>query len=428
MRHRARLGLVAVAAAAALAVGVLAYFPGGSETTAKSAEQSARGATAREIERLENLVAARPHDVETLGALGRAYEQRVRETGDLDLNAEAEAAYARALAADGTSYVAATGLASVAASRHEFRKALRLARRAVALEPRSGPAHGILGDALVELGRYRGGFAVFERMAALEPNLSSYARVAYARELLGRTGAALDALSAAIEAGSGSPEHLAWTVVQRGNLLFDTGRLGPAAAAYRTALGHVPGYLEARGGLARVAAARGRWDVAIPRLRSVVAAAPDPGHAAELGDVLQAAGRPGEAHRAWEEAALLEQRLLADGLPDEPEMILFAIDRGLDPVESLERARRIHSRAPSIQAEDVLAWALYATGDCPAARAHSERALRLGTRDALMLFHRGMIERCLGRESTGRAFLRRALDASPHFSLRHGPTARALVR
>jgi hypothetical protein len=54
--------------------------------------------------------------------------------------------------------------------------------------------------------------------------------------------------------------------------------------------------------------------------------------------------------------------------------------------------------------------------------------LRLGTHDALKLFHRGMIERCLGHGSASRVFLRRALAVNPHFSLVYPPVARKALR
>ena len=56
------------------------------------------------------------------------------------------------------------------------------------------------------------------------------------------------------------------------------------------------------------------------------------------------------------------------------------------------------------------------------------RALRLGTLEAPMLFHRGMIERCLGNGGAARAFLWRALAVNPYFSLRHVPVAEAALR
>jgi Flp pilus assembly protein TadD len=58
----------------------------------------------------------------------------------------------------------------------------------------------------------------------------------------------------------------------------------------------------------------------------------------------------------------------------------------------------------------------------------SQRALRLGTQDASMFFHRGAIERCLGRHDRAETWFRRALALNPHFSLVHAPVAREALR
>jgi ABC-type taurine transport system ATPase subunit len=90
---------------------------------------------------------------------------------------------------------------------------------------------------------------------------------------------------------------------------------------------------------------------------------------------------------------------------------------------ALARARNAYVSAPGIYAEDAVAWGLYRTEECAEAKRHSVRALRLGTRDALMTFHRAMIERCLG-SSSARSWFRRALAINPHFSLLWVPIAR----
>jgi Flp pilus assembly protein TadD len=76
----------------------------------------------------------------------------------------------------------------------------------------------------------------------------------------------------------------------------------------------------------------------------------------------------------------------------------------------------------------VLAWALARNGRCAEAEHFSRRALRLGTRDALKFFHRGMIERCLGNSDEARSWFGRALALNPNFSLRWAPVAREAVR
>jgi tetratricopeptide (TPR) repeat protein len=83
---------------------------------------------------------------------------------------------------------------------------------------------------------------------------------------------------------------------------------------------------------------------------------------------------------------------------------------------------------PSIDGDDVLAWALARNGRCGEALHYSQRALRLGTLDALKFFHRGMIERCLAHEAAARTWFRRALRLNPHFSLLWSSTARRYAR
>jgi len=55
---------------------------------------------------------------------------------------------------------------------------------------------------------------------------------------------------------------------------------------------------------------------------------------------------------------------------------------------------------------------------------YSQRALLLGTQDAVKFFHRGMIERCLGHSADARTWFRRALELNPQFSLIWAPVAR----
>src|SRR4029453_4144481 len=50
--------------------------------------------------------------------------------------------------------------------------------------PTTARNYGVIGAALVELGRYHAAFETFDTMAAMQPGFSSYARVAHARQLL----------------------------------------------------------------------------------------------------------------------------------------------------------------------------------------------------------------------------------------------------
>ncbi len=137
MKKGRRIGIglgAAAAAAAALALGGLA---GGSDSSPGAAAPPPRAAllpgaaaadTATTVASLERRVAARPDDERSLALLGLAYAQRLRETGDASFLARSSRALARARELDPRDPVALTGLASLAATRHQFRLAERLAR------------------------------------------------------------------------------------------------------------------------------------------------------------------------------------------------------------------------------------------------------------------------------------------------------------
>jgi len=277
------------------------------------------------------------------------------------------------------------------------------------------------------LSTYVGPFRAHDRMAVRSPGIASYRRVANARELIGRPTAAANADQLALQADSTVPEQVAWTMVQLGNIRFNTGRRSTAAAAYRQALVRLPGYVHAEAGLARVEASEGRYPQAVARLRHIVDVLPIPAYVIMLGDVLHVSGREPEARRAYALVGVIERLFAANGVRTELQTALFDLDHNRNVADALARARVAYSSAPSIYAEDALAWGLFRSGRCGEAREHSAHALRLGTRDALLIFHRAMIERCLG-DPSARAWFRRALAVNPNFSFLWTPVARKEAR
>jgi hypothetical protein len=59
---------------------------------------------------------------------------------------------------------------------------------------------------------------------------------------------------------------------------------------------------------------------------------------------------------------------------------------------------------------------------------YAERTLRLGTKDALLYFHRGYAEGCAGNRAAMQDWYGRALDLNPEFSVRWALVARAALR
>jgi tetratricopeptide (TPR) repeat protein len=363
---------------------------------------------------LERRVAARPQDVEALTLLGLAYQQRARETGDPSFYLRSERVLRRALRIEPTNSLTLRGLASLAASRHRFDESLKLARRAQRQAPRSAAVYGLLGDAYLELGRYERAFAAFDRMASLKPGPLAYARISYARELLGETEAALEAMMMAVSSAGRSGEPAAWASAQLGNLYLGSGRLRAASESHRRALNLFPGYAPALAGLGRTEWWRGRLPSAAQLFRLALERAPVPDYAVALGDVYAQMGRSGEAEQAYEQAEMLERAFVTNGGRNQLEIALFNLDHDREVAAALSQARIGQRLRPSIEGEHVLAWALYKNGHCAEAKKRSIRALRLGTKDTGALLHRSFIEACLGNDAAAREFRARALDANPY--------------
>jgi tetratricopeptide (TPR) repeat protein len=432
-RKRLMFGAAAagLTAAALLLGGALRDSSSASPAPLRTAATSAQlqtgfstGDTSALVARLQESLRANPYDVTSLDSLGLAYQQRARETGDPSYYAKSDEALHSALRLAPRDLIATSGLGSLALSRHRFREALVLGKRAHSISPTTARNYGVIGDALVELGRYREGFRAFDTMAGIRPDLSSYARISHARELLGDVPGAISAMKLALDASAGQGESEAWTHVQLAKIYFSVGRLAAARAEDLQALHAFPGYAYALDALARVEAARGRYGAAIAREQEAVNRIPLPQYVSMLGDLYRVTGHERQARRQYALIHVIQRLLVANGVKTELETALFDVDHGIRLRASLALARVAQRERPSIDGDDVLAWALERNGLCGEAQRYSRRALRLGTLDALKIFHRGMIERCLGNRAEAARWFRHALRLNPQFSLLWAPVAR----
>ncbi|TMK80354.1 MAG: tetratricopeptide repeat protein [Actinobacteria bacterium] len=406
-----RIGIAIGIAVAMLLVGGIGLLSGAkSDAVTVAAPLPVDAPPAQVLAALQARLARAPRDWQSWAALGLGYVQSARRTGDPSFYS---------LKPGNASGL--IGSSSLAAARHDFAAALRGGRQAIGAAPYNAGAYGVAGDALIELGRYSEAFLTFQRMIDLRPDLSSYARASYARELQGDVTGAIDDMNLALQAAS-SPADAAWAGYQLGELLFNSGRLDRAHAAYARAAAEDPTYVPAREGLAKVAAARGHYARAIGLYTGVVDRIPLPQYVIELVDVYTATGRPADAAQEARLLAVEERLARANGVNLDLEQATYDADHG-HAAAALTAARAEWNRRHSVLVADALAWALYANKQYAEARAYSERALALGTRSALMWFHRGMIERALGHRAAARDALARALSINPSFSVRWAPIA-----
>jgi len=193
------------------------------------------------------------------------------------------------------------------------------------------------------------------------------------------------------------------------------------------ALASLSGYPSARVELARVEAAEGNLRAAIREARRAVAATPTSQAVALLGDLLARVGQAAAARRQRATVAVIDRLLEANGVQADLESASYRADNLIRPAETVELARLARAdrpvRAPSRERRRRRSRA----GRCDEALPLTERALRLGTQDPLLYFHRGYAEGCAGNRVAMRDWYRRALALSPQFSVRWAPAARAAL-
>src|SRR5262249_50485878 len=243
--------VVVIIATGALLGGVSRESPSPASAEIAQAEQQVEdfqagfklnASTAAFVQALQAKLGVNAKDEHAWLLLGLAYQQRARETGDPTYYTKSQGSLEHALALDSKDSFAVSGLGSLALARHRFTEALALGRKAHELAPTVARNYGVIGDALIELGRYHAAFHAFDTMNRLLPDLSSYARVSYGRELRGNTTGAIKAMKLAVDAATGAKEPTAWTHVQLGKLYFNHGRYGLALREMRLANMTFPEY------------------------------------------------------------------------------------------------------------------------------------------------------------------------------------------
>jgi len=392
---------------------------------APSAAASASGLQA--ISSLQNRLRAVPRDADSWGALGSLYVDQARVTADPTWYGKAQGALRKSLELKSAGNVGALiGLGKLANARHDFAGGLRWGEQPKAAAPGSAAPYGVVGDALIELGRYPDAFAAIQRMVDLRPDLASYSRVSYARELQGDVPGAAAALDAAVHVAD-NPSDAAFATFQIGELRWNAGDLAGAADAYERATRLDPTFAPPAAALARLHAAEGNTASAIGEYQAVIARVPAPQYVTELGELYDVTGQRDLAATQSQLLDVEERLFHANGVNIDLETSLYDADHGIRLADGLRRARAEYARRKSVFVADALAWELHANGHDAEALQFSDEALHLGTRSALFHFHRALIERALGQVDAARADLEQTLAINPNFSILHAPEVRTAL-
>ena len=254
----------------------------------------------------------------------------------------------------------------------------------------------------------------------LEENLYSYSRVAGLKSVRGDSAGAIVDLERAIAAGKAAKqpaESIAWAEWQLGSDHFILGKLENAESYYRQSLETYPNYYRALAGMAQVRAAQKNYGEAISLYQKAISILPMPDFAADLGDIYIKVGKPELGKQQYELVEYIGRLNSLNQALYNRELAYFYTDHDMKLAESLELAKRELDYRRDIYAYDLLAWSLYKNDKVEEARDAIEKALKLGTQDAKLFFHAGMIYHRLGDKPKALKYLRSALETNPHFHI-----------
>jgi tetratricopeptide (TPR) repeat protein len=372
------------------------------------------------IQGLQSKLRAKPNDLQSKLLLALAYMQEARVTGEhpyyypaalqlindiLDQKPENRSLL----------YEATVAKASIQLSLHQFAEALKTGQEALQYNNHSASIYGVLTDANVELGRYEEAIKTADQMVALRPDLKSYSRVSYLREIHGDMPGAIQAMQMAVSAGYPGLEQTVWTTVTLGNLYEKTGDLKNAALAYNQALAQYPKYAFALAGLGRLAVKNKKEQEALKLFTEAANTLPEFSFQEELVRLYQQKGDKKRADKIMQELlAGMEEDQEAGHIVD-LELATIHLELGQNPDEALEYALKEFSRRPdNIEVCKTLAHIYYKKQDYQKASAYLQKATRTNSQDPALLCLNGLVNYRLGKQVPGEALIRKSLSINPY--------------
>lgn len=379
------------------------------------------------IASLQSRLNSVPDDHDSWATLGLAYVQQAKITVNSTYYPLADGALARSLEINDTdNFLAYAGLAALASARHEFADARRFAERGLEINAFSAILYGALSDAELQLGNYDAAIVAVQRMVELSPDMASLSRASYTWQLRGDIDEARRLMRRALDDAPTAADR-AFALVHLGDLSFDEGDADSALGYYLEALEASPTDVAALAGRAKSLAGLGQIETALDDYGTVVSRAPEPGYIIEYARLLESVGRSDDADDQYVVFDATQRLFAANGVVSDATATLVEVDRGNIDLALTDAERGIANR-PFIEMHDAHAWALHAAGRDPEALAAIDRAMALGTRNALFHYHAGMISLSLGDMDRARRELTTALEINPVFDPLSADVARqALV-
>jgi tetratricopeptide (TPR) repeat protein len=422
---------VVLMAVTAIFAGLIVVFSGKAEASIPRYKEP-RGTYALSAEWLntkaaiEGLLAeleANPDNYKVMLQLVQAYIQEARNTGDHAYYDKAALELCeRILKKEPENFETLCCKATVELSQHHFTEALATATKAQKINADNAFIYGLLCDAHVELGNYTEAVKMADKMISIRPDIRSYSRISYLREIHGDLPGAIAAMKLAVAAGYPGLEQTAWCRTVLGHLYENAGMPDSAVMQYQVALGERPDYPFALAGLGHTAKAQGKYAEAEKYYLQASQLMTEYSFSEALIDVYDESGQSTKAKTATTKTL----EMLGPGSGDEEDEghghyadkeLAYVYLKAGNNEKAMEHAKLEYARRPAnIEVLEMMGWVNYKSGNYAEADKFLTQALKTNCKSPELLCRAGLAAIKNGRTAAGSGLIRQALTGNPFIS------------
>ncbi len=378
--------------------------------------------TKKNVDMLQKKIVANPEDNKAIIALANYFILEARATGNYAYYDKAAMKLVNdVIKMDANNFEALTLKSLIYINQHHFADGLAVAQQAKSIIPYNAFVYGILVDGNVEMGNYDSALACAQTMMNIRPDLRSYARVAYLREIYGDNKGAIKAMQMAIDAGAPGDEATEWSRIQIGHLYENIGDLKNAEMNYQIALNERPGYMYAFAGMAHLALATKDYNKAINYYEQAQKDANEGAFKEELATAYFLAGEKEKAIKLTNEVINeLSKNAKAANADDNighyaDKELAYAYLAINNYDKALEHAMLEYNRRPkNIEVNETMAWMYYKKGEASKALPYIKVALNTNSKNPTLLCRAALISAKNGDGSHAKKLLQEGLQSNPN--------------
>ncbi len=365
----------------------------------------------------------KPDDAESELKLAKIYIEEARITGNHAYYDPATLALLdHILQKNPQQFEAICFKAIVLLSQHHFSEGLVEAEKANAIYPDLAYSYGLVCDANVELGNYDKAVESADKMNGIRPDLASYSRVSYLREIFGDIKGARDAMKLAVDAGAPGSEGVSWCRCITGRVSEYLDDTFQSHYQYAFTLSQRMDYPYALAGMGRLAKRNKKYNEAIKYFQQADGLIDDYSFSVELADIYNILGKKEEESKAYENA-LSKLRFIAGddknpghGHYSDRELANVYAQMG-DPEKALKHALIEYNRRPkNIDVNETLAWVKFLKGDMKEANEYINVALSTHSKNPTLLCKAAIIKNSAGETELSQKLMKEAESGSETWS------------